>query len=366
MAKIDNHYIPDNVSPPGETLEEILDERRMKQVEFAQRIGMSRKHLKQILDGNAPITPETALKFERALGVPARFWNNREQQYRDFLARRDEAEALGRQIDWLKNFKHLNRMMRLRWLPEVKDRVDKLRSLLNFFGVSSPESWEKRYGELQVRYRRSQVKQTDTYALAAWLRQGEIKGQVLECKPYNREAFQRTLYEIRKLTQKKPKDFQSVLVSMCAACGVAVAFVPELPNTASGATRWLSPDKALIQLSLRYKADDHLWFTFFHEAGHILLHPKKDIFIEGQPDDSAEEDEANRFAARMLIPDSAYHTFITTHSLFSVAAIRRFATEQGIAPGIVVGRLQHDGCISYTKLNGLKKKFEWRIQESDE
>ena len=94
MISTRNEYAPDYVSPPGETLKEALDEHGMTQVDFAQCIGMSRKHLKQMLDSSAPITPETAFEFERVLGIPARFWNNREQQYRAFLARKAEGGDL--------------------------------------------------------------------------------------------------------------------------------------------------------------------------------------------------------------------------------------------------------------------------------
>ncbi len=82
----------------------------------------------------------------------------------------------------------------------------------------------------------------------------------------------------------------------CAAVGVAVVLVPELPGTrVSGATRWLTPGKALIQLSLRYKSDDQLWFTFFHEAAHVLLHGKRDLFIE----DLGADDETGNIPAQI-------------------------------------------------------------------
>jgi uncharacterized protein DUF955 len=95
------------------------------------------------------------------------------------------------------------------------------------------------------------------------------------------------------------------LVELCASAGVAVVFVGEIGKTrASGAARWLTPTKALIQLSLRHKTDDHLWFSFFHEAAHILLHSKEATFITGTDGEANEtmEGEAKRFAANQLIP----------------------------------------------------------------
>lgn len=83
-------YAPDCVSAPGETLKETLKACGITQAEFARRIGMSRNRLRGILNGSTPITHDMALKFEDALDIPARFWNNREQQYREYLARKAE------------------------------------------------------------------------------------------------------------------------------------------------------------------------------------------------------------------------------------------------------------------------------------
>lgn len=68
--------------------------------------------------------------------------------------------------------------------------------------------------------------------------------------------------------------------NICAAAGVAVVLVAELPNTGiSGCARWLTDKKALVGLTVRYKTDHQLWFTLFHEIGHILLHRNKRSFI---------------------------------------------------------------------------------------
>jgi len=161
--------------------------------------------------------------------------------------------------------------------------------------------------------------------------------------------------------------FQAETQKLCAAAGVAVVFVPELPKTRlSGATRWLTPNKAIIELSVRHKSDDHLWFTFFHEAGHILRHGKTDVFIDEDwkratsNSKNKREREANEFASSLLVPAEALGRFVAENKpKFSAANVRRFASELGIAPGIVVGRLQYEGHIPYSHLNALKQRFKW-------
>ena len=126
-------------------------------------------------------------------------------------------------------------------------------------------------------------------------------------------------------------------MAICAACGVAVVFVPELPGTrASGVARWLTPAKALIQLSLRYRTDDHLWFTFFHEIAHVLRHGKTDVWIDVL---------ISRMNSRNL-PE-----------LETADDVQRFAEGIGVAPGIVVGRLQHDSHWPYSQGNELKRQL---------
>jgi HTH-type transcriptional regulator/antitoxin HigA len=146
------------------------------------------------------------------------------------------------------------------------------------------------------------------------------------------------------------------MMAICAACGVAVVFVPELPGTrASGVARWLTPAKALIQLSLRYRTDDHLWFTFFHEIAHVLRHGKTDVWIEAtsSPADPRES-EADRFSQDVLISRRDARDL---SELETADDVQRFAERIGVAPGIVVGRLQHDNHWPYSQGNELKRQL---------
>ncbi|NTW02783.1 MAG: helix-turn-helix domain-containing protein [Oscillochloris sp.] len=355
-----NQYQPDIVSPPGDTLEELLEERGMTQADLAERTGRSKKLINEIIQGKARITAETALQLELVLGVPVRFWLEREQQYRESLARRDEADSLASMIGWLKQVP-VKDMVRLGWIQRYQEPIEQLREVLRFFSIASPNQWEGMVAD----YRKSPAFESDPLAISAWLRRGEIEAQQIRCAPFNEAAFRTVLTRIRALTIESAEYFQPKLVAWCAAVGVAVVFVPELPHThVSGATRWLSPTRALIQLSLRYKTDDHLWFTFFHEAGHILLHGKRDLFLESNRATDEKEQEANHFAADFLIAPEDWQRFITTRDYRSIAAISAFAREIGIAPGIVVGRLQHhEKLIPPKNCNGLKRHFEWAQPE---
>src|SRR4051794_25927607 len=94
-------YEPELVLPPGDTLAEVLDERDMTQSDLARRTGLSIKHINQIVNGAAPITPETALLLERATGVAARVWSNLEVAFREYESRQQEEARLEEDLGWL-------------------------------------------------------------------------------------------------------------------------------------------------------------------------------------------------------------------------------------------------------------------------
>lgn len=87
-------YSPNKISAPGVTLFDILEERTMTQADLAQRTGRPLKTINEIIKGKAAITSETAIQLERVLGTPAAFWNQRETNYRAYLARQKELENL--------------------------------------------------------------------------------------------------------------------------------------------------------------------------------------------------------------------------------------------------------------------------------
>lgn len=362
ISKMYFEFKPDYAIPPGNTLLETIEHLGMSQAELARRTGRPPKTINEIIKGKAAITPDTALQFERVLGVPANFWNNLERNFRELLAELEEKNRLEGQVEWLKQIP-VSSMVKYGWIEEQKNKVDKLKAVLNFFGVASVEAWQDVWGKFlsgsRVAFRKSATYESETGALTVWIRKGQIEAKNISCKPFDPYRFKRSLDTIKVLTKESPEVFVPEMTTLCANSGIAAVFIPEMTGCrVNGATYWASPEKAVIQMSLRYKTDDHLWFTFFHEAGHILEHGKREVFLEyeGQVDKS--EEEANFFAAEKLIPKSELQDFID-RGRFSSNAVMAFANRMSIAPGIVVGRLQHDGVIPFRNLNGLKRYFKW-------
>ena len=355
MATQELRYQPDHALPPGDTLRSTLAAIGMTQSDLAARTGLSLKHVNQVIHGAAPITQETALLLEKATAVPARFWNARESTYRERLARTQDRKALAQDAAWLKQLP-IKELVNRGFVDPGADTATKLEQVCQFFRVANRAAWERVWLAPLAAFRRSPSFASNEAAVATWLRLGEIEADEVECRPFDARRFRDTLQRIRQLTLEDPTHAGRELRRLCAEAGVVVVFVPEVKGTrASGAARWLTSTKALIQLSLRYKTDDHLWFSFFHEAGHILLHSKKETFLTGKEFENRAEDEANAFAASALIPRQFDATLGT---LRTNADVTRFASDLGIAPGIVVGRLQNEKIWDWGKGNGLKQKLE--------
>lgn len=347
-----------DVSPPGDTLREMLEERSMSQADLARRMGRPTKTINEIINGKAAITSETAVELELVLGASAEFWTSREARFRNALARAEQDERHAQAVEWASRFP-VAKMAKYCWISAEKDPAPRVRELLAFFGVSSEEQWKSTYESLSIAYKTAKTFKSDPYALSAWLRRAELEAARLQLGDYDRPKFIEVLSRARGLSTESPDVFIPILTELCAGVGVAIAFVPELPKShVFGATRWLSAETALIQLSVRYKTDGHLWFSFFHEAAHVLLHNKRSVFLEFGGSDSAEEDEANSWARDFLIPPSQFRSFVA-RKLFGVSQIREFAKEIGVSPGIVVGRLQHDGLLPYQARNSLFLRYEW-------
>lgn len=353
INEINNQYNPDYLVTPGEVLEDYLDTLEMTQKELSSRLGLTTKTVNKIINATAPISAKTALGLEYVLGRPAHFWTSLESEYQELKARIEEKNELSKQFKWL-DLMPVSELSKKGFIKKHKDPFEQLDEVLSYFGISSPNHWNKVWDSYQVAFKKANQTINDIYAISAWLRRGEIISRESNCNEYDKSRLLNSLNEMRGLSvEKDPNEFIPKLKKLCADAGVVLAIVPALKNMGVfGATRWFR-NNPLIQLSLHYKNNHVLWFTFFHEIGHIIKHGKRDIFLETKGLDDLKEQEADKFSKEVLIPPSQYKVF-TSKTHRSLSDIVAFAKCIGVAPGIVVGQLQHDGLMDYSHGNRLK------------
>lgn len=355
-------FEPDYAVPPGETLRETLESIGMSQADLARRADLSTKHVNQIIQGEAAITPETALAFERVTRVPARIWNSLEANFQAQRIRISQRQRLDPDdLTWLKRFA-AGELVRRHAIEGSNDAHLLFDQILRFFGVANRNAWEKLWRSPEAAFRQSPAFQADELAVATWLRLGELEAAQIRTDPFDRVAFRAALGEARGLMTGAPDEFFPAMVDLCAQAGVALVLVSEVKGArASGASRWTSPTKAIIQLSMRYRWEDHFWFSFFHEGGHLYLHGKRRAFVDlpaspggGAVPDGELEAEANRFAQDILIPPAEAESL---SGLESKADIIDFAQRLRIPPGVVVGRMQREGYLPWHVNNDLRRRF---------
>lgn len=348
-------FQPDWVSAPGTTIADILEEKGITVADFAGAMGIQLKVARELLAGKVAITEELASDLSSVVGVSSTFWINREAQFRDGQKR------LKLNAEWMKDIR-ANELTKLGWIRKSDKPSGKLGACLDFFDVATVDDWRKQYDKTfeHTAYRRSQSFESQLGATISWLRKGEIETEKMNCDSWNSDKFRMILTEARKLTRTKdPAEFIPKLQELCLPCGVAVV-VEKAPSgcCASGAVRVTSNNRVIMMLSFRHLTDDHFWFTFFHEAAHLVLHKLDSPILEGDSlCTGVEEKEANEFAANLLVP-LEYQTEMRNLPLDKWKVLR-FAKKIGVSPGIVVGQMQHLGIFNYSQLTRLKNRYTW-------
>lgn len=354
------YAMSDQAIPPGEYLEEVLDDFGINQAELARRMGRPPQAINEIIKGEKSITPETSLQLEKVLGVPAHVWSRLESGYRLILAQQAETAEATKETELIKEFPYAE-LVKLGLLANTRASVEKIENLRRYFGVASLFNLDgvKAYSPA---FRQNTSGDINHQSLAAWLRAGTIFAEQIECNHFEKELLVETIPNIRSLTlEPDPNAVISNLKTLLQNCGVALVVIPHFKKThTTGATFWLKKEKAVLMMSLRGSWADIFWFSLFHELGHILLHGKSATFLEDGPhnNSSKQEQEADLFAQMTLIPRPEFKKFESQRD-FSYGAVKAFASSIGVAPGIIVGRLQHETLLPYTNNSG-RIRYKWK------
>ena len=337
--------------PPGETIREQLKSRGMSQKEFAERMGISEKHISNLINGKVELTSEMALKLESVLGVPAAFWNNLESRYREQLARIKKDKEIDQEIEMMKKIPY-SKISGLGWLPKTSDKKEKISNLRSFFEVANLNLLNN-LSIPGIAYRKTGANATSDYSLAAWAQKARLEARGVTVSPININKLEKSIPYIRSLTIQSPLIFCDQLKKTLSECGIVIIFLPHIGGSFLHGASFIDNNRIILGLTVRRKYADVFWFSLFHELYHIIA---GHVFRENETTQQ-EEDQADTFAKDVLIDPNDYDDFIQLHE-FSKTAIKTFAKKIGIDPGIVVGRLQKENIIRYNQLTDLKSRYE--------
>lgn len=361
---------------PGEFLEEILSEYHLSQVELSERIDISPKAINEIIKGKNPITIQTAFKLSKIFPVSAEYWINLQQSFQNDEARIEEAKKIEKESkEYLPNFQETYKELAglrlpygvsgLRWVKQNLNQITL--ELQKFFATDSLSYVEE--GIKQFAFRKYNRDHLNSYSLSAWLRIGEIKAQKTEVAPYNEKKLKDNLDTLKKLSRENIKDYLPKVEKILADCGVVVAYMPHIKNIhTQGASKWITPTKVLLMLNAHKRDEGKFWFNLFHELGHILMHSKKECFIDFEKINVSEiETQADDFAQKNLISD-----FNKTLEEFNIsykstknlpASMKVCANSNDVSVAVIAGRFtnhfKEDSRIYPMMSDFLKNKIEY-------
>lgn len=349
-------FSPDRVSPPGDTIIDLMDEYGLTDAELSKKIGLSVLKGQQLLQGHLSLNECMALKLQDIFDVSVDFWLKREGAYREHI---EHLNAVNK--EWLESLP-VKDMVNYGWIPKASTKELKFKYCLDFFEIKSVNdfAYKMENDAPLVAFRKSLSLKTVPMADLAWIIRAKKISNSHACNPWSKEDLIGLLPDIRRLSNvPNIKKFAPQLKEIFAKAGVSFIVLPAPSGCrASGATCFFEPNRPTLIVSFRHLTDDHFWFTLFHEIGHLILHDAINIRIEGETElGSKEEDEADQFAIDTLIP-KPFQGRVKELRSKDWKEIMRIAKKIGISRGIVVGHLQHIGNVPYSHLNRLKVRYK--------
>lgn len=360
VENITGYYL-DLLIHPGETLKEVLEDNGMSQKELAIRTGFTEKHISTVIQGKKGISGKFAQCLEYVFDIDASFWCNLQSEYDQEVIRFNEANNITQEeINILSNLKQIIEYFIEKNMLEINDDkpavVIKLRRILNVCNLTKIPQLT-----VQGAFRASATSYVDPYVLCAWQKICELKMHNMDVeKSLNLELLKASIPQIKHLMFKEPNSMRTELVKIFADCGIAFSIVRHFKGApVQGFIKETDDGKLLLCVTLRQAFADIFWFTLFHEIGHILNGDVKKCLCDFDFQKDEAEKKADKFASDTLINEANIKKFLRV-SDFSLDAIKAFALQEKVPPFIIIGRLQKEGVLDYSKYNEIKVRYKWK------
>ena len=351
---------------PGYYVKEIIEDMGITQSEFAQRLNTTDKTLCKLVNAEISLSDDLAQKLAQMMGTSVKVWLDLQTSYTEKILEIKKRKALDEEKRYLKILDY-SYFRRLHVVKDTRNSAERIAELHKFFKVSSLSVLGEKDFLVACKTAVQDVTEKNIVSSNAWIQTALNGAEKMVCKPFNKKRLQSYLPEIRTMTLQDPSAFFPRLCALFQECGVAFILLPHLKNSGvNGAVKWINPEKVLLAINNRRLYADVFWFSLFHEIRHILQQKIKETFISSDKTaciscaDKELEADADRFAGDYLIARGEYERFIGNKT-WNENNVRIFAQQVGIHPGVVVGRLQHDGHLDYNQLINLKEKYEVRV-----
>lgn len=342
---------------PGYYIEEIVDESGLTQQDFAKRLDTTPKNLSKLINAEQRLSVDMAMKLSKLLGTTVEYWLNLQNAYDAVLA----------QMAYDKEMEEEKRVLKILGygyfrdyfgLPDVPRRIEEQVSLVRkHLQVASLTVLLNRNLAVNFRSSADVLSEENTARANAMVQVAVNEALKIDAPEFSRSKF-KTAVEFALTQTNNYNGFFPLIRERFLEAGVILVALPNLNGSkTNGATKKLGKS-VMLMVNDRHQHADSFWFTLMHEVGHVV---NNDFGISFTDESGDAEMAADEYARNALIDPGMYQSF-KDGGVFTLDAIREFASAIGRDPGIVLGRLQKDGLVSYGNLvlSSLRKKISFR------
>ena len=346
---------------PGETISDILEIRNITQSELADRAGVSAAYVNKVISGKQGISSKFAMALEYTLDIPKSFWLNLQARYDAEVLEADETLSITESEINVRN--QLNDIVKYlrnkKMIPVGEKKIESILSIRKALRVSNLCNLEK-ISTISA-FRMGNTENVNPYVMGAWVRICQILGETSSItQKFDINSIDNLVLELKRIMLNAEEIPQQDLKMTLNSYGIDFTIVRHFRGApVQGFINKKADGTYQICMTLRRSFADIFWFSLFHEIGHIAngdLFKSKNFIDDGT--DIAKEKRADKFAGDTLLNPDSYDMFIKNND-FSLPAILSFAEKQGVAPYIVIGRLQKEKRLGYHQYPQYKLRYKW-------
>lgn len=349
---------------PGSKLRKELKARKITQRNFADAIGMRPSHLSEIINGKRPVTEQLALKFEKHLEVPASVWIELQAklEFEQKISIIEESTNIEdnktlTQYDELYDLKTIFKYVGIS-KKSTHERIEFCQNVLKF---STPTN-QKRF--IQGYFHKSEKTGLDQRMIATWsvLAMYEASQLQLPNGVFHKEKCDELAIKLSEIFNDNHNTLNRVSRTF-SEYGVKFCIVPKLPHASIDGFSFYDKGCPCIVITKRFDRIDNLAFAVLHEVGHLKMHlatnsvGKISLINPDIEQLAKEEEQANEYAANILIPEDVWkqQPQVILSPRVIQARFTKWAKSINKNKWIVLGRASHETNIYMFKSDETRK-----------
>lgn len=350
MATRNESKTPWTATHPGTILRYELEDREISQKDFAVMIGMQKSHLNELIKGKRPITKPIADKIENVLGISAVSLVNMQTQY-DYDLKVIEQKGI-EELEAQKTLCLYNEIFDVKNLfnrigKQFTTAVQQMQYITETLRLPLPAKFKS---ETSGMFRKSAKTGQDPRMLMTWKLLAELKSKEQKIvQPFSQERKNEVVSALVRVLHDN-RFTESTVKEILATEGIAFCIVEKVDKASVEGYSYIEDGTPYIILTRRYDRIDNFAFALMHEVGHIYLHyvdgnrSNCKLSIPDYDNDSAEEKEANSFAANALIPNEEWKNApkVRVNPTIIQRKYTQWALDKGLNKWIVLGRISYE------------------------